>query len=879
MSVVDNQTSGSDVSTVIRIRGARTHNLKNVDVDLPAGKLIVMTGVSGSGKSSLAFDTLFAEGQRRYLESVSVHARSWLHELPRPDVDDISGLPPTVSVDQRSGTASARSTLAVTTDVYEYLRLLYARAGTAHCIGCGQPVTSQSVDEILARALLLPERTRLMVLSPLVRGRRGGHRDVLDRIARSGFVRARVDGELVDVAGIPPLNPATTHHVEAVVDRIVLKTGIEQRLRESIDLACRESDGTCMISWESASGWQEQFFSTRYCCPACQLNFATPEPRTFSFHSAWGACPACQGFGFQGVTDDSQEITVFRTQACCDCQGSRLQKFASAVTFLETSIAAFTALTVDEAIHRLQQWSGWISDPGRVTQQARLVAERLLPDMLQRLTCLQQVGVGYLTLDRPARTLSGGEYQRARLSACLGSGLHGACFVLDEPTTGLHPRDTQRLLQSLLNLRDGGATVVVVEHDGELMRAADWLIDLGPQAGREGGRLLYSGPPDDAATSLDSPTGHYLRGELAAEAPASSVSQKTPPGDDAESGDDAEFPGDRALLIRGAQLNNLQNVTVTIPLQRFVCVTGVSGSGKSSLIVDTLLPLAIAGVRKTAPLETVAADCRCDAIEGLDALQRVVAVDAAALSRNPRSCMATISGLWDEVRRLFAKTRDARARGFRAARFSFNSGDGRCAECRGTGLRNLQMRFLPNAVVPCPTCRGRRFNQATLSVRFHGLSVAEVLDLRVDEAADVFSEISHLQALLQTFCRTGLGYLTLGQPASTFSGGEAQRVRLATELCQTQQAHTLYVLDEPTSGLHPADVLRLNQLLRDLVRAGHSVIAVEHNTDVMRASDWLIDLGPDSGPAGGEVLYAGPPSRMASAVSSLTAAALRESSY
>ena len=488
----------------IRIRGARTHNLQNIDVDLPLGKLIVITGVSGSGKSSLAFDTLFAEGQRRYLESVSIHTRTLLKQLPRPEVDEVSGLPPTVSVDQRVTTAPARSTLAVTTEIYDYLRLLYARAGTAHCTNCEKPVESQSVDQIVDRVLQRSERTKLMILSPMVRSRRGAHKDVLERIGRNGFVRVRVNGELRDISDVPDLPSRKQHSIEAVIDRIILKKGIEQRLRESIELAVRESDGTCIVCEQDDREWQDHLFSTKFSCADCDISFPTPEPRTFSFNSAWGACPDCEGFGVRGVVDDTDDITVFRKTPCPTCNGARLQPFASGVTFLNTSIAEFTSLSVDDALTMADSWESSLPNrqlavdtaisSGNLSHAASLVACRVLPDIRQRLECLRKVGVGYLSLNRATRTLSGGEFQRARLAACLGTGLHGACFVLDEPTSGLHPRDTQLLLKILCDIRDSGATVVVVEHDGEIMKAADHLIDLWvPGAGIEGGRLMFSG--------------------------------------------------------------------------------------------------------------------------------------------------------------------------------------------------------------------------------------------------------------------------------------------------------------------------------------------------------------------------------------------------
>ncbi len=860
---------------MIRIRGARTHNLQNVDVDLPLGKLIVVTGVSGSGKSSLAFDTLFAEGQRRYLESVSVHTRSLLKQFPRPDVDEVSGLPPTVSVDQRVTTAPARSTLAVTTEIYDFLRLLFARAGIAHCTGCGKRVQNQTVAQVVDRVLQRPERSKLMVLSPMVRGRRGAHKDVFERIGRNGFVRVRVDGQLLDISDVPELSSRKEHDIDAVIDRIILKDGIQQRLRESIELAVRESDGTCIVCEQVDGEWHDQLFSTKFSCADCDLSFPTPEPRTFSFNSAWGACSKCEGFGIQGIIDDTSDVTVFRKAPCQECNGSRLQPFARGVTFLDRTIADFTALSVTEALATIREWEAALPD-ARIEESAKLVALRTLPDIRQRLECLSEVGVGYLTLNRATRTLSGGEFQRARLAACLGTGLHGACFVLDEPTSGLHPRDTERLLHTLHAIRDSGATVVVVEHDGEVMRAADHLIDLGPGAGVEGGRVVSSGTPSAVKAASDSPTAKYLRHELLPETiPVRDLSNQ---GATHQAG--LLFPDEPTaagvLTIRNARCNNLQNVTVDIPLQKLVCVTGVSGSGKSSLIMETLLPIVEAHCQRDGNLQIAAADADCDGIDGLEAIRRVVAVDSSPLSRNRRSCIATYSKLWNDVRKIFARTRAARAKGFDGRRFSFNSGDGRCAACKGTGLKDVRMAFLPDATVPCPDCQGQRFNRATLAVTFSGKNVADVLSMRVDEAVEFFGELQSLRTVLETFRNVGLGYLALGQPASTFSGGEAQRVKLATELAGGRTEPTLFILDEPTVGLHPADVVHLNTLLRSLVTSGHSVIVVEHNVDVMLASDWLIDIGPESAAGGGEIVATGTTAEVGAYAESLTAPFLRQ---
>ncbi len=881
-----NFESPIDDRPMIRIRGARTHNLRNVNVDLPAGKLIVMTGVSGSGKSSLAFDTLFAEGQRRYLESVSVQTRTLLRQLPRPDVDEITGLAPTVSVDQRVSSVPARSTLATTTEIHDFLRLLYARGGTAHCTGCGKPVQRQSVDQILQQTLQLPERTRLMILSPMVRGRRGVHRDVIERIARNGFVRARVDGEIIDISEAKPLAAGKSHTIEAIVDRIVIKEGIAPRLRESIELACRESDGTCIISHEADGQWREKLFSTRFSCPECDLNFPTPEPRSFSFNSPWGACQECSGLGVQGAVDTDGPIAVFHKQPCSVCHGTRLQPFPRGITFLGTTLSEFACQRVDTALVTVESWMAQIeksevTEPGEqhsagelLTQEARLVAERTLPDIRSRLKCLSDVGIGYLNLNRPTRTLSGGEFQRARLAASLSSQLYGAHFVLDEPTAGLHPRDTQRLLKTLFDLRDAGGTVIVVEHDGDIMRAADWLVDLGPGAGADGGHLLFSGTPQDAEALAQSPTGDYLRGKYSN---TEDLLRGIP--EDDNSKDAAESEPSAHLTIRNAHLHNLRNVTLSIPLHQLVCVTGVSGSGKSSLIFGTLLPVVTAAVSQsrdvTHRLDVAAADARCNGVDGTEQIKRVLSLDQSPLGRSSRSCVATLCNLWDEVRRLFAKTREARAKGFGSKHFSFNSGEGRCSECRGTGTRNVRMSFLPDAVVACPVCSGMRFSKAVSAIRFRDKSVADVLQMRIDEAADFFSEFRRLSSILATFCSVGLGYLKLGQPATTFSGGEAQRARLASELATPSSEHTLYVLDEPTSGLHPADVHRLLSHLQKLVAVGHSVIVIEHQVDMIRSSDWIIDIGPDSADLGGEVIFAGPPKRLAECLLSETAKALR----
>lgn len=841
--------------SAIRILGARGHNLQNIDVEIPTGKLTVITGVSGSGKSSLAFDTIFAEGQRRYLESISVRTQSLIRQMNRPDVEEIQGLPPTICVDQRVNTASARSTLAVTAQIYDYLRVLYARGGTAHCTSCSRPVTSQTVTQIVDRILRGPERQKLMILAPIVRNKRGAHREALDRISGHGFVRARIDGELHDLSETPTPDPGTSHSIDAVIDRIILKAGVETRLRESVELAVREADGTCIACRLVDGEWEDELFSTRFSCADCELGFAPLEPRHFSFSSATGACIACEGFGVRGVAEEVDDITVFRKAACPECHGSRLQPFASGMKFGGLTIRELTALSIDEA---LQVTSHWLDSTADLDREAALVAERTLPDVVNRLRCLQQCGVGYLTLNRATRTLSGGEFQRARLAACLGTGLHGACFVLDEPTSGLHPRDTHSLIGTLSQLRDTGATVIVVEHDEEFMRAADHIIDLGPGAGRDGGQLMHCGSPESfAETDCDSPTTRLLTGRLHL---PRRQSQTTNTRD--------------SIVIRNARANNLRGVTAEFPLNRLVCVTGVSGSGKSSLIIDSLLPVVQAEFSEK-NVAAAAADAQCDGVDGLASLNRVVAVDNRLTGSNRRSCLATISGLWDEVRKILTHSRQAKARGYRSSRFSFNSGEGRCELCRGTGVQDVKVRLLPDTTLVCPECLGRRFNRATLDITFRGLNAAQILELRVDEAVSHFSELESIRSPLEVFQQVGLGYLTLGQPASTWSGGESQRVKLGTELTSPGHAQTLFVLDEPTSGLHAADVAHLLELLHRLVDLGHSVIVIEHNPDMISRADWVLEIGPGSGSEGGTLVAAGGPGELIDNHASLTGRYLR----
>ncbi len=845
----------------ITIRGARTHNLRDIDVNIPVGRLTVITGLSGSGKSSLVWDTMFAEGQRRYLESISGQTHQMIRLLRRPDVDEVTGLPPTISVDQRAAWAPARSTVAITTDLYDYFRLLYARCGVVHCTNCDSPVSSQTIDEILQRVLTFPERTRFVVLAPLVHKKRGTHREVLEQIARHGLVRVRIDGQMFDLSNVGELDESVPHTIEAVVDRLILKEGVQTRLQESIALAVRESGDACIVSVQQGEQLTDHYFNTRHSCGKCEISFVEPDPGMFSFNSARGACLKCEGTGVEGFADDSNETLVFRSRNCKACNGTRLQSLAAGVRFGDLTLPQLTALSVEDALRAVGGWQNELNSSGASTMdtfairpESRPAAKRILPDVIRRLESLTRVGLSYLTLDRSSRTLSGGEYQRTRLAGCLGSGIYGACYLFDEPTNGLHPKNTHQLLDNLKELRDAGATVVLVEHDPLVIGEADWLVEMGPGAGSDGGQLLYAGSPD--AIPAETPSGVALS-ENVARAGALSSHAGAPP---------------QQIIVRHASLNNLEDVTVAFPVNRLVCVTGVSGSGKSSLVVGTLYPVARAFFTKQVDILAAHADVECEGVEGLDQMDRAVLIDSRSIGGNRRSCIATHSGVWNDIRKLYARTRAARAQGLGAGQFSFNSGAGRCRECKGTGVQDVRMHLLPDAEVPCGACHGRRFSSTILDIRFGGRSVHDVLNLRVDEALEAFSEIQSIVRRLKSFHQVGLGYLTLGQPASTWSGGESQRVHLATELQEREVVKTLYVLDEPTRGLHERDVDRLLSVLRGLVKQGDSVIVIEHNLQLIRASDWLIDMGPGASSEGGRVIAEGTPASIAGNPASITGA-------
>lgn len=858
-------------SGVIRLTGARTHNLKNITIEIPRDRLVVLTGVSGSGKSSLAFDTLFAEGQRRYLQSVSTYSRSFLNQLERPEVDRIEGLPPTVSVSQQTGSVRPRSTLATTTEIYDFLRLLYARAGIAHSPATGARVERQTADQIVDAVLRFGDRAKVMILAPIVRGRKGEHRAVFEKIAKEGFVRARVDGEIIDTAEPPKLAKTKLHTIESVVDRLVIKEGVQNRLRESVELALKLADGLCIVSRADGDLWHDRVFSERFVCPDTGESFPPLEPRSFSFNSPYGACEDCHGLGVI-ATDDSgddrdndSDASTTESQPCPACNGERLKPFSRLVSLEGVRLPEFTSLPVTESLawtEILQKRLQSNDQSFDLTIEGRLACEKTLPEIASRLRYLERVGLGYLTLNRPTKTLSGGEYQRARLSGCLGAGLLGVCYVLDEPTIGLHPRDIGRLIDTLRDLRNAGNSLVVVEHDLSMIRAADHLIDLGPGAGAEGGSVVAEGTPSDVAQNPDSPTGPYLRnGKSSVLASASSKSSRVI---------DSTTP---RIQLRDIHRHNLIGVDVDVPLGRFIVVTGVSGSGKSTLVMDVLVPTIKHAINKKAggkKQETEEVEATRESIPRLlspnsSLPARLISIDQSPLGRTSRSTPATYSGLWDEVRKIFASTKEARARGFKANRFSFLSPAGRCSECKGQGSKKIEMKFLPDVFITCPVCEGRRFNEQTLSVTFNGKHVADVLTMRIDEAASFFAAIPKIRDRLELLASVGLGYLQLGQSALTLSGGEAQRVRLATELSLPGKLGVepaLFVLDEPTTGLHPRDIEHLLALLQRLVDDGHTVLVIEHEPALIASADWVIDLGPEGGSAGGRILASCPPSEL-----------------
>jgi excinuclease ABC subunit A len=839
---------------VIQVRGARTHNLHNVDVDIPRNRLVVVTGVSGSGKSSLAFDTLLAEGQRQYVQSLSIYSRQFFDQMERPDVDRIEGLQPTIAIDQKPAAPNPRSTVGTITEVYDYLRLLMARVGMVLCPECGTPIAQQTLAEIEQTVRNLPPDTKMMLLAPLVRGRKGAHRDVIEGIQKAGFVRARIDGATYSLDEIPKLAPQKLHDIEAVVDRLVIRDGIDARLNESVRLAAKHGEGVVIIVYQAkgaGDAWQERLLNTRYACPRCQTSIGEIEPRTFSFNSPYGACQTCHGLGTVDAggaptSEAAAEPGVATTNICPDCHGSRLRPEARGCRLGDLAIHEITALSITNAINYFQGL--------KFSDDQRPIAEPIIAEILRRLAFLNRVGTEYLTLDRAADTLSGGERQRVRLATGIGSGLVGVLYLLDEPSIGLHPRDNDRLIAALRDLQQQGNTVVVVEHDEALMRSSDHLIDMGPGAGHLGGRVVAQGTPAAVGKLETSLTGAYLSGRREIPAPAT---RRAP-------------VKSRSLQLSGATANNLQEVDLEVPLGLFVCVTGVSGSGKSSLIVDTL---ARALARKLNGAEAKPAPHR--GLRGVNQLDRLVEVDQSPIGRTSRSNPATYTAVWDDIRRVFAGTKQARQRGYGPGRFSFNSKGGRCDACDGQGVRRVEMNFLPDLEVTCPVCRGARFNRQTLAVRYRDRSIADVLAMDIEQAAKFFENFSSIHRVLTTLADVGLGYLTLGQPSTTLSGGEAQRIKLATELARPAMGHTLYILDEPTTGLHSDDIRRLLVVLGRLVDQGNTVLVIEHNLDVVKTADWVIDLGPEGGAGGGRIVVAGTPEEVAACEASHTGQFLR----
>ncbi len=921
---------------MIRIRGAKEHNLKDIDVDIPRNELVVLTGLSGSGKSSLAFDTIYAEGQRRYMESLSSYARQFLGQMEKPEVDSIEGLPPAISIDQKSTNKNPRSTVGTVTEIYDYLRLLYARIGTPHCPKCGKEIRRQTVDQMTDTIMALPAGTKIQLLAPVVRGRKGEHAKVFERALKSGYVRAMVDGNMYELSEEIKLDKNIKHNIEIIVDRLVVKEGINKRLTDSIETVMQLSDGLVLVDVADSAPLT---FSQSFSCPDCNISIDEIEPRSFSFNNPFGACPECAGLGYkmrfdedliipdkslsimegaivvpgwqscndttsftyatldamrrkykfsldtpfekypkkihdliingtdgeilkvnykgmrgEGVYDvpfegliknverryretasensKAEYETFMRFTPCEACGGMRLKEAALAVTIGNKNIYEMTNLS----IVRLKEFIESL----KLTKQQELIGARILKEIKGRLGFLVEVGLDYLTLGRATGSLSGGEAQRIRLATQIGSGLVGVAYILDEPSIGLHQRDNSKLLGALANLRDLGNSLIVVEHDEETMMAADYIVDIGPGAGSEGGRVVAKGSAEEIMKVKDSVTGRYLSHELFIPVPKNRRKPK------------------KFLKIKGACENNLKKINVDIPLGVFTCVTGVSGSGKSSLINEILYKRLARDLNRARTIPG-----KHDKIEGIGELDKIIAIDQSPIGRTPRSNPATYTGAFDLIRDLFATTKDARERGYSKGRFSFNVKGGRCEACAGDGIIKIEMHFLPDVYVPCEVCKGKRYNRETLEVRYKGKSIYDVLDMTVEEALPFFENVPAIRRKIETLNEVGLGYIKLGQPSTTLSGGEAQRIKLATELSRRSTGRTIYILDEPTTGLHFADVHKLVDILQRLTEGGNTVVVIEHNLDVIKNADYIIDLGPEGGDGGGQVIATGTPEEVA----------------
>jgi excinuclease ABC subunit A len=832
------------MSGSIIIKGAREHNLKNIDVEIPRDKLVVITGLSGSGKSSLAFDTIYAEGQRRYVESLSAYARQFLEQMGKPDVDSIEGLSPAISIEQKSTSHNPRSTVGTVTEIYDYLRLLFARVGRPYCFQCGEEITAQTVQQMVDAIASLPEGTKFQILAPIVRGRKGEYRKELLDMRRAGYIRARIDGKLVDLGEDIALDKQKKHTIEIIVDRLVMKPGdaLLRRLADSVETSLKLAGGLVGVMTEDD---KTRLYSDKLACIKCGVSYPEITPRVFSFNSPHGACPACDGIGYALTPGSAEEEDFTLLEPCGVCCGARLRPESLSIKLAKQSISEVTKLSVRAAAEFFLTL--------KFTDRELVIAHRILKEIRERLGFLVNVGLDYLTLDRAAATLSGGEGQRIRLATQIGSGLVGVLYILDEPSIGLHQRDNRRLLQTLLRLRDLGNTVVVVEHDAETMMAADYILDMGPGAGSHGGHVIAQGTPQQVIEDPQSLTGQYLRGVQSVAVPRRQRKSKG------------------VLSVVGAHKHNLKNVTAKIPLGLLTCVTGVSGSGKSTLVLEVLFHSLSQLLYHNKPKID-----GCKELHGVLALDKVIDIDQSPIGRTPRSNPATYTGLFGYIRDLYSNLPESRVRGYKPGRYSFNVKGGRCEACQGDGLIKIEMHFLPDVYVTCEVCKGQRYNRETLEILHKGKSIADVLNMTAVDALAFFEHIPLIKAKLQTLHDVGLHYVKLGQSATTLSGGEAQRVKLSRELSKRATGRTMYILDEPTTGLHFADVQRLLDVLDRLVEAGNTVLVIEHNLDVIKNADWVIDLGPEGGDRGGEIVTEGPPVEIAKSKRSYTGQVLRE---